>query len=326
MATMEAHQEENPALAGSGVPDAGDLPVVGITIGDAAGVGPGLIHEALNSGFVPMHVRYRVIGDADGIRPGQPDPESARRGVAALEEAVALLRAGEIKGLVTGPLNMAQAAAAGFPAAGQTEYLAAAFGAADTTTCLTGPTLTVGLVTTHIPLAEVPDRLDVAGIVRTGRHLHDFCQRRGYLRPRIGVAGLNPHAGENGHLGDEEIRIIAPAIAELEAALPGVFSGPHSPDSLFHQACQRDFHAVLCLYHDQALIPFKMVDFREGAAVTLGLPFPRTSPDHGPGFDIAGRGIARPDSFIAAIRLAANLVTHPQGLMALSWLKLSPPA
>jgi 4-hydroxy-L-threonine phosphate dehydrogenase PdxA len=147
--------------------------------------------------------------------------------------------------------------------------------------------------------------------------LHDFLQRRKIARPRIAVAGLNPHAGESGTLGREEIEIIAPAIAELNSSpvtrhssLP--FFGPFSPDTLFHHAAQDEWDAVLCMYHDQGLIPLKLHAFFEGVNVTLGLPFPRTSPDHGTAFDIAGKGIARPDSMVAAIKLAVELVNQTE--------------
>jgi 4-hydroxythreonine-4-phosphate dehydrogenase len=129
--------------------------------------------------------------------------------------------------------------------------------------------------------------------------------------PRIAVAGLNPHAGESGKIGSEEIDIIAPAVEELNRSLgvdhPSLFSGPHSPDTVFHRAIEGEFEAVLCMYHDQGLVPLKLHAFHEGVNVTLGLPFPRTSPDHGTAFDIAGRGLARPDSMIAAINLAVEL-------------------
>jgi 4-hydroxythreonine-4-phosphate dehydrogenase len=142
-------------------------------------------------------------------------------------------------------------------------------------------------------------------IVRVGRLLERFLRQRLDRTPRIAVAGLNPHAGESGALGREEIEIIAPAIAELEAR---VFAGPFSPDTVFYRAARGEFDGVLCMYHDQGLIPLKLHAFDEGVNVTLGLPFPRTSPDHGTAFEIAGKGIARPESMIAAIKLAAELV------------------
>ena len=283
-------------------------PTLGLTIGDAAGVGPELIHESLQSGLLPNTVQYRVIGDANGIVPGQSSRESARRGLDAMEEAVRLLKAGEIHGVVTGPVCKAGLYELGYPFPGQTEFFANAFDVSDFAMCLTGPHLTVGLSTIHIPIKDVASSLTQEAIVRVGHLLHEFCRKRGHIYPRIAVAGLNPHAGENGSIGEEDELIVRPAVAVLNARHPGVFEGPLPPDTVFYHAYRRDYHAVVCMYHDQGLIPLKMVDFREGVNVTLGLPFPRTSPDHGTAFDIAGKGIARPDSMLAAIRLASQLV------------------
>ena len=179
--------------------------------------------------------------------------------------------------------------------------------------CLTGGKITVALVTTHISLSEVPRALKQSEIVRVGLLLANFLRSRSKNAPRIAVAGLNPHAGESGKLGREEIEIIAPAIAELnESRITNhesrpLFHGPVSPDTMFYRAAEGEFDAVLCMYHDQGLIPLKLHAFHSGVNVTLGLPFPRTSPDHGTAFEIAGKGIARPDSMIAAITLATEL-------------------
>lgn len=296
-----------PSLVPAVAPDA--RPTIGLTIGDAAGVGPELIHEALNSGLVPPQFRYRIIGSADGVVAGEPNAESASRALDAMRESVLLLQSGEIQGLVTGPVHKAGLYQLGYQFPGQTEFYADAFGIQDFAMCLTGPHLTVGLATIHIPIRLVPTTLTTGAIVKVGRLLHEFCRRRGHAFPRIAVAGLNPHAGEQGKIGLEDEEIVRPAVEELNARFPGVFEGPLPPDTVFYHAYRRDYHAVVCMYHDQGLIPLKMVDFREGVNVTLGLPFPRTSPDHGTAFDIAGRGIARPDSMIAAIRLAAQLVS-----------------
>jgi len=182
--------------------------------------------------------------------------------------------------------------------------------------CLTGGKLTVALVTSHIPLAKVSGALKQSEIVRVGLLLAEFLQRRGINLPRIAVAGLNPHAGESGKIGREEIEIIAPAISELNSShvtrhTSHVFSGPHSPDTVFHRTVEGEFDAVLCMYHDQGLIPLKLHGFHNGVNTTLGLPFPRTSPDHGTAFEIAGKGIAKPDSMIAAINLAVQLAAPP---------------
>ncbi|MGI8433079.1 MAG: PdxA family dehydrogenase, partial [Chthoniobacterales bacterium] len=199
----------------------------------------------------------------------------------------------------------------GFEFPGQTEFFAARCGIENFVMFLTGNDLTVALVTTHIPLGEVTKSLRTSEIVRVGRLLGDFVARRGGRR--IAVAGLNPHAGESGALGREEEELIAPAIAELNRSSfilhPSsfAFSGPFSPDTIFHRAVAGEFDAVLCMYHDQGLIPLKLHAFHEGVNMTLGLPFPRTSPDHGTAFEIAGKNSARPDSMIAAVRLAVEL-------------------
>jgi 4-hydroxythreonine-4-phosphate dehydrogenase len=198
--------------------------------------------------------------------------------------------------------------AVGFDFPGQTEFFAERTDTKNFAMCLTGGALTVGLVTAHVPLKDVPGLLSIREIVRVGGLLADFERRRGKASPRIAVAGLNPHAGENGDLGREEIDLVAPAIAELQAVRSDAqFTGPLPPDTVFFRAAAGEFDAVLCMYHDQGLIPLKLHAFDAGVNVTLGLPFPRTSPDHGTAFEIAGRGIARPDSMIAAIRLAAEL-------------------
>jgi 4-hydroxy-L-threonine phosphate dehydrogenase PdxA len=178
--------------------------------------------------------------------------------------------------------------------------------------CLTGGRLTVALVTAHIPLRKVARTFKQSEIVRVGLLLAEFLCSQGKTAPRIAVAGLNPHAGESGKLGREEIEIIAPATEELNLSLVTrhlslAFIGPVSPDTVFNRAIEGEFDAVLCMYHDQGLIPLKLHAFHSGVNVTLGLPFPRTSPDHGTAFEIAGQGIARPDSMIAAINLAVEL-------------------
>ena len=172
--------------------------------------------------------------------------------------------------------------------------------------CLTGGPLTVVLATAHLPLREVPRLLRTEEIVRTGKLLHAFLQRRLARNPRIAVAGLNPHAGENGQFGQEEKKIITPAIEQL--AREGDFTGPHSPDTVFHRAMTGEFDGVLCMYHDQGLIPLKLLAFDTGVNVTLGLPHPRTSPDHGTAFDLAGTGRANNQSMLAAIQLASELL------------------
>src|SRR5260370_16147993 len=202
---------------------------------------------------------------------------------------------------------------AGFKFPGQTEFFAERCGIKNFAMCLTGGKITVALVTTHIPLSEVSRVLKQSEIVRVGLLLADFLHSRSRNAPRIAVAGLNPHAGESGKIGSEEIEIIAPAVAELNQLLltshksPSVFTGPLSPDTVFHRASEGEFDAVLCMYHDQGLMPLKLHAVHSGVNVTLDLPLPRTGPDHGTAFAIAGKGIARPASMIAAINLALEL-------------------
>jgi len=285
-------------------------PSIGITLGDCAGIGPEIVDLALKSGRLPDSAEYKIVGKYPDCSLGQPTVETARAAAAALEEAVTLARRGELDAVVTGPIHKARMYAAGFKFPGQTEFFAERCGVKNFAMCLTGGKLTVALVTTHIPLSEVPRALKQSEIVRVGLLLVDFLRFRSSNAPRVAVAGLNPHAGESGKLGREEIEIIAPAVAELQSKIENRKSkieGPLSPDTVFHRAAEGEFDAVLCMYHDQGLIPLKLHAFHGGVNVTLGLPFPRTSPDHGTAFEIAGKGIARPDSMIAAINLAAEL-------------------
>jgi 4-hydroxythreonine-4-phosphate dehydrogenase len=279
---------------------------IGVTLGDPAGVGPEVVAAALDSMELPEGISVDVIGTAAGYAAGQATEASARAALEAMEESVRRLLAGEIQAVVTGPVCKHALHRVGFEFPGQTEFFAARAGVENFAMCLTGGALTVALVTAHVPMARVASLLSVEEIVRVGRLLQDFLILRGKQNPRIAVAGLNPHAGEQGDMGREEIAIIAPAVACLSQM--GNFVGPLPPDTLFHRAVEGDFDGVLCMYHDQGLIPLKLHAFHEGVNVTLGLPFIRTSPDHGTAFDIAGRGLARPDSMRQAIRLAAELV------------------
>ena len=284
------------------------MPRILITLGDPAGIGPEVAAKALASGDLPAGFEFQVIGDPAAGIPGKPDARSAAAALDWLETSVRILKSDpEAVAVVTAPVSKASLQNAGFPFPGQTEFFAERFGIEDFAMCLSGRSLSVGLATIHIPLASVSNELTATRILSTGRLLAQFARRRFRREPRIAVAGLNPHAGENGRFGDEEIRVIAPAIEALNREMPGVFSGPHVPDAVFRQAADGQFDAVLAMYHDQGLIPLKLLDFDSGVNVTLGLPKPRTSPDHGTAFDIAGRGIARPDSMIHAIRLACEL-------------------
>lgn len=289
---------------------AGKRRVIGITLGDAAGVGPEVIRAALESGRLDGDFTYRVLGNAEGVTPGNPTPETARDALAALENAARLARAGEIAAVVTGPIHKARMQSAGFSFPGQTEFFADRWGARNFAMLLTGGKLTVALVTAHVPLKDVPGLLTIDEIVRVGRLLEDFLRLRTGRMPRIAVAGLNPHAGEEGLLGDEEERILMPAVTRLaqDFGQQAKWSKPLPPDTVFLRAVGGEFDGVLCMYHDQGLIPLKLHAFDHGVNLTLGLPHVRTSPDHGTAFDIAGKGRARPESMIAAIRLAAELV------------------
>jgi 4-hydroxythreonine-4-phosphate dehydrogenase len=273
---------------------------LGVTIGDPAGIGPEIVERALAHEIQGATVR--VFGERGDAEPGKPTAKTGRAQVEFLEAAVAAARAGEIDALVTAPISKAGAQAAGFAFPGHTEFLAARFGVPRVVMMLAGPHLRVALVTTHLALADVPGALTQEGIAETIRITHESLRRDfGIAKPRIAVAGLNPHAGEGGAFGREEIEIIAPAVAKTGA------SGPHVPDAVFRQAAEGRFDAVVCMYHDQGLIPLKLLDFEDAVNVTLGLPLVRTSPDHGVAYDIAGTGKARPNSMRRALELAAEL-------------------
>jgi 4-hydroxythreonine-4-phosphate dehydrogenase len=251
------------------------------------------------------------LGGAPVARPGHPDPRDQALVLNAIETAVADVRAGRAAALVTNPINKDALYRAGFHHPGHTEYLAELAGSTKPAVMmLASRELRVVPVTIHLPLRKAIDGLSSAAIVHAGCVV-DAALRRDFAiaAPIIAVAGLNPHAGEAGGLGHEDIELVAPAIAELRAA--GVDArGPLAADTMFHAAARRRYDAALCMYHDQALIPIKTLDFDGAVNVTLGLPFIRTSPDHGTAFDIAGRGVARPDSLIAALRLAAEMATR----------------
>jgi 4-hydroxythreonine-4-phosphate dehydrogenase len=284
---------------------------IGITLGDPAGIGPEIVRAALASGRLPTDADYTVIGPSLACSPRHPTAETARAALNALEEGAQLALRGEIDAIVTGPIHKARMYEIGFKFPGQTEFFAERCGVNNFAMLLTGGKLTVALVTTHIPLREVSEKLRSDEIVRVGLLLEDFLRQRSLANPRIAVAGLNPHAGESGALGKEETDVIAPALQQLQSKFENrkskIFAGPFSPDTIFHCAANGDWDAVLCMYHDQGLIPLKLHAFHDGVNVTLGLPFPRTSPDHGTAFEIAGKDIARPDSMIAAINLAVEL-------------------
>ncbi len=242
--------------------------------------------------------------------PGQPESANAEAVLESIREAVALTRAGRAAAVVTNPIHKAILYRAGFRHPGHTEYLADLAGlTSPPVMMLAGPSLRVVPVTVHLPLREAIAALTAQGILHAGRVTakalrEDF----GVAEPRIAVAGLNPHAGEGGSLGREDLEVIAPAVEALrDEGIEAV--GPLAADGMFHEAARQRYDAALCMYHDQALIPVKALDFDRTVNVTLGLPFVRTSPDHGTALDIAGSGRASPKSLIAAIRLAEHMAS-----------------
>ena len=224
--------------------------------------------------------------------------------MAAVKRAVELVRSGDASALVTGPINKEALRAAGYPWPGHTEMLADLCAVAEVRMLLVGERLRVCHVTTHRSLRSAIEAATRARVLETIRMTATGGRRLGFETPRIGVAGLNPHAGEGGLFGDEELREIAPAVADAQAEGIDV-SGPWPADTLFWRAANGEFDFVVAMYHDQGHVPVKLAGFDEGVNVTLGLPFLRTSVDHGTAFDIAGRGIARWQSMAAAIRVAA---------------------
>jgi 4-hydroxythreonine-4-phosphate dehydrogenase len=267
---------------------------------------PSLAASAIERGLPVVPLQNPVEAE-----PGRPDACNAEAIIESIARAVSAARSGEARAVVTNPIAKAVLYAAGFSFPGHTEYLGDLAKAwaepAFPVMMIWSETLAVVPVTIHIPLSEAPKALSVDLIVRTARVVdRDLRARFGLARPRLALAGLNPHAGEGGAMGREEITIIAPAIEQLRAE--GVDAvGPLPADTMFHAKARARYDVALTMYHDQGLIPAKTLAFDDGVNVTLGLPFVRTSPDHGTAFDIAGKGVANPASLIAALRLAARL-------------------
>jgi len=300
-----------------------DTPIL-ITMGEPAGVGPELALAAYDilGGAVGGHP-LKLVGDpsvfgatdapviatkARATRTsGRPDPANGAAVTEAIAIAVGQCLKGEAAALVTGPIHKAVLAEAGFAHPGHTEFLAELTGARRAVMMLASEKLRVVPLTIHMPIAKVPAAITKQAVFDTGEIILTALRREfGILNPRLAVAGLNPHAGENGVLGDEEEHVIGPAVAALRARGFAV-SGPLSADTLFHDEARAHYDAALCMYHDQALIPIKTLSFWDGVNVTLGLPIVRTSPDHGTALDIAGTGKADVRSMIAAIRMAAQM-------------------
>ena len=261
-----------------------------------------------------------TLGQSISAKAGQPDPSSGPAALAAIRRGVADVMAGAAAAIVTNPVAKNVLYDSGFAEPGHTEYLAKLAQEASgkwsrPVMMLWSPELAVVPVTIHLPLREVFGRLSTGLIVETGRIVaRDLGKRFGLARPRLTVAGVNPHAGEAGMLGEEDRAIVAPAVAALVAE--GIDArGPLPADTMFHEAARTSYDAALCMYHDQALIPIKTLAFDHAVNVTLGLPFVRTSPDHGTAFDIAGTGTADPRSLVAALRLAARLAGSPAAAM-----------
>ena len=267
--------------------------------------------EAATTTF-PRALPVVALDHAVSAEPGRPDSSSAPAAIASITRAVADTVAGRAAGVVTNPVAKSVLYRNGFVDPGHTEFLArlaqqVTGEAARAVMMLWSPELAVVPVTIHLPLREVPERLTTELIVETGRiTAHDLQRRFAVAQPRLAIAGLNPHAGEAGALGDEDVTVVAPAVARLRAE--GITAtGPLPADSMFHAAARASYDVALCMYHDQALVPIKTLAFDHAVNVTLGLPFVRTSPDHGTAFDIAGSGRANPSSLVAALRLAARL-------------------
>jgi 4-hydroxythreonine-4-phosphate dehydrogenase len=306
-----------------------------VTVGDPAGIGPEVVLKALARTDRPA-AEMIVYGPASvlseraarfGLRPleslearivdvpttgpvpvGVTSPAAGRAAADSVLTAARHALAGEVDALVTAPLNKESLAAAGHHWPGHTEMLAEVAGASDVAMLFVGGSLRVALVTIHRSLRSVPDAITSAEVERVARLLHRELPGLGATSRRIAVCGLNPHAGEAGMFGREEIEVIAPAVARLRKEGLEV-SGPFPADSLFARASKGEFDAVLAQYHDQGLIPVKLAAFGHAVNVTIGLPFVRTSVDHGTGFDIVEKGVADEGSLLAAIRLAADLVT-----------------
>ena len=309
-------------------------PRIVITMGDPSGIGPEVTLKALASPKVRGLADFIVVGSAfvigrltcdlgikftgrlvniDNVPQkifayGRSHPVFGRAAMEYLDKAIDIIVNNGADSLVTAPINKASIKAAGFEGfEGHTEYLAEKTGAKSFAMMFVGKKFKITLVTRHIALKDVPDKLTeskiFSAIELTDRYLKKFFRIRS---PRIGVAGLNPHAGENGMFGREEGLVIAPAIRRAAKRIKGI-RGPVSPDVIFNAALEGKFDAVVSMYHDQALIPFKLLYFDTGVNLTLGLPFIRTSPDHGTAFDIAGKGVAGHSSMVEAIRLACRL-------------------
>lgn len=330
-----------------------DLPFLGLTMGDPAGVGPEVLVKSLAEKEIYEYCRPLILGDLGAIEKaikfnkldvkiktvapgaelecaegsacllplseleeksmeyGRPTFEGGKAAAIFIETGARMALSGAIKGLVTGPISKEALNNAGYNFPGHTEFLAHMAGGPEVVMMMSGSRLRVVLATIHEAYTSVPGLLTMEKIVSTAEITNRSFLHYYNMKPRIAVAALNPHAGEGGLFGDEEIRVIEPAVKE--ACKRGLdVSGPYPPDTLFFRAAGGDFDVVLCMYHDQGLIPFKLLHFKDGVNVTLGLPFIRTSVDHGTAFDIAGKNLADHASMVAALRTAAEMAEGAQ--------------
>jgi len=287
------------------------IPVIALTAGDPSGIGPEIAVKAVRDPRVVAACRPVIYGphepgDVAAFPAGQVSADSARAAYDAIVAATRDALAGSVAAVVTAPINKAAFAAAGYPWPGHTDLLAHLCGAPQVAMMFWSEKLRVVLATVHIPLAEVPAALTRDRVIQVIQLTAAALPAFGVVSPRIAVAGLNPHAGEDGLLGSEEARVLSPAIAHAKAAGVNV-SGPFPADTLFARAAGGEFDVVIACYHDQGLIPVKLLAFGRAVNVTLGLPIIRTSVDHGTAFDIARRGVADERSLIEAVLLAARL-------------------
>jgi 4-hydroxythreonine-4-phosphate dehydrogenase len=286
-------------------------PTIAITLGDPSGIGPEVVAKTLRDPRLPKGFRFEVLGkeSGPGIRTGKLSRAAAHSALKALKEAARGCLEGRFAAMVTGPVHKLALSRLQPDFVGQTEFLARACGLPDEAAvmALTDPKLTVALCTNHCSTREAIARLTPKRIIDVTRVTRDFLIQRGIAKPRIAFAGINPHLGEGGLFGDEDSRLVVPAGEKLREENIHLHLGP--ADTIFYYAAQKKaFDAVICAYHDQGLIPFKLVAFQTGVNVTLGLPIIRTSPDHGTALEIAGQGQADHRSMLAAVRLACRLV------------------
>lgn len=272
---------------------------------DIAVVGPALWLASLDTTAEKIPVGLEEFAAVSG----QPSGEGALVAWAAMERAAQGCKTGEFSGVVTGPVSKAALAKIGYKFPGQTEFFAARWGG-EPVMCFCGGKLRVALATWHVPFHEVPRMLGPQLLRRTVAAADQLAKADGIASPRIGVCGLNPHAGEDGLLGGEERILINPALEKLRAEFPGL-SACQPGDTLFMRQLRGEFDVIIAMYHDQGLAPLKAVDFDEAVNVTLGLPYVRTSPDHGTAFDLAGQGKASPRSFTNAVNVARRLIKSP---------------